>query len=203
MENLITQSPYSPTKPTIFYLDYKRSHYANLKLNPHIHTREALATIEGIFSKYDPENPFEYQFVDEAYAQKFGEEERVGKLAGAFTVLAILISCLGLFGLSSFVAEKRTKEIGIRKVLGASVVDLWRLLSKDFAMLVLIASAIAIPLAYYGAYTWLQNFEYQTELSLWVFAAAILGALSITLLTVSYQAIRVALANPIHALRTE
>ena len=147
--------------------------------------------------------PFDYKFADAEYAVKFAAEERIGKLAGLFAVLAIFISCLGLFGLASFVAEQRTKEIGVRKVLGASVINLWRLLSKDFVMLVIISFLIATPPAYYFMDKWLQNYQYRTEFSWWIFAAAGIGALIITLLTVSCQAIKAALANPVKSLRTE
>ena len=120
-----------------------------------------------------------------------------------FAILAIFISCLGLFGMASFMAEKRKKEIGVRKVLGASVFNLWRLLSKDFVMMVLIALLIATPLAYYLMHNWLQNYQYRTNLSWWIFAAAGVGALLITILTVSFQSIKTALTNPIKSLRTE
>ncbi|MGB3588001.1 MAG: FtsX-like permease family protein, partial [Tunicatimonas sp.] len=128
---------------------------------------------------------------------------RVGKLSGFFAMIAIFISCLGLFGLASFVAERRTKEIGIRKVLGASVVNLWQLLSKDFLSLILIACLVAIPLAYYFARDWLQNYDYRTDLNWWVFGAAAGGALIITIATVSYQTVKAALANPVKSLRSE
>ena len=129
---------------------------------------------------FNPDQPFEYNFVDDDYAKKFGDEERVGKLASFFAVLAIFISCLGLFGLTSFVAEQRKKEIGVRKVLGASVFNVWNLLSKDFVMLVIISFFIAVPIAYYFMNNWLQNYTYRTELSWWIFAAAGIGALIIT-----------------------
>ena len=135
--------------------------------------------------------------------KKFAAEERIGKLAGLFAGLAIIISCLGLFGLASFVAEQRTKEIGVRKVLGASVFNVWRLLSKDFVLLVLISLFIAAPTACYFMHNWLQNYQYRTEISWWIFAAAGTGALMITLLTVSFQAIKAAVANPVKSLRTE
>jgi ABC-type antimicrobial peptide transport system permease subunit len=141
--------------------------------------------------------------VDEEYGKKFTSEQRIGKLASIFAVLAILISCLGLFGLASFVAEQRTKEIGIRKVLGASVANLWQMLSKDFVVLVLIASLVAIPIAYYFMSNWLQKYDYRTSISWWVFVGAAGGALLITLLTVSYQAIKAALMNPVKSLKTD
>jgi putative ABC transport system permease protein len=128
---------------------------------------------------------------------------RIGNLASVFAALAIFISCLGLFGLSSFVTEQRTKEIGIRKIVGASVVNLWGMLSRDFVVLVLISSLIAVPIAYYYLNTWLQQYQYRTEISWWVFAATGGGALIITLLTVSLQAIKAAMMNPVNSLRSE
>ena len=118
-------------------------------------------------------------------------------------MLAIVISCLGLFGLTSFVAEQRKKEIGVRKVLGASVLSVWNLLSKDFIMLVAISFLIAVPLSYYFMHNWLQNYSYRTQLSWWIFIAAGVGAIVITLITVSFQAIKAAIANPVKSLRTE
>ncbi|HEY6902281.1 MAG TPA: FtsX-like permease family protein, partial [Puia sp.] len=147
--------------------------------------------------------PFEYQFTDEQYAKKFFNEEKVGKLASAFAILAIAISCLGLFGLASFIAEQRTKEIGVRKILGASVFQVWNLLSKDFVLLVVIAFLVAVPLAWYCMSAWLQNYHYRASLSWWVFGAAGLALLSITLAVVSFQAIKAALQNPIRSLRSE
>lgn len=137
------------------------------------------------------------------YSKKFGNEERVGKLATFLAILAIFISCLGLFGLASFVAEQRTKEIGIRKVLGASVTNLWGLLSKDFVLLVIISCLISSPIAYYFMNNWVQKYEYHTDISWWVFVASGAGALIITLLTVNFQAIKAALVNPVKSLKTE
>ncbi len=203
VEDMVTQSPYAPVRQMLFFIDEDRSDVLNINIKPEVNTREALAEIKAVLKKHDPIAPFDYRFADEQYAQKFGDEERVGKLAGIFALLAIIISCLGLFGLASFVAEQRTKEIGVRKVLGASVTNLWQLLSRDFIGLILIACLIAIPLAYYFARNWLQNYEYRTELHWWIFAAAAFGALAITLLTVSYQAIKAATANPVRSLRSE
>ena len=153
--------------------------------------------------KLVPSAPFDYKFADEDYASKFASEERTRKLAGFFAVLAIFISCLGLFGLASFMAEQRTKELGIRKVLGASVLDIWGLLSKEFLLLVIISLVIAMPIAYYFMHDWLENYTYRTEISSWVFAASGGAALMITLITVSSQAIRAGIMNPVRALRTE
>ncbi len=162
-----------------------------------------LKKIEQVFKKYNPDYPFEYHFVDEQYAKKFEGTQRTATLAALFAGLTILISCLGLFGLASFIAAQRTKEIGLRKVLGASVFNLWQMLSKDFVGLIIISLLIATPTAYYFMHNWLQNFAYRAPLSLWTFILAGLGALFITLLTISYQSIKAALANPVKSLRTE
>ena len=203
VEDMITQSPYAPVRPTVVFIDEENSRGVHIKLASDVNTQTALAAIEAVFKKHNPADPFEYEFADEQHAQKFATEVRVGKLSGFFAVLAILISCLGLFGLASFVAEQRTKEIGIRKVLGASVGSLWQLLSRDFVVLVAISCLLAIPVAYYFAHNWLQDYAYRTELHWWVFALAGLGAITITLLTVSYQTVRAVLMNPVKSLRSE
>jgi ABC-type antimicrobial peptide transport system permease subunit len=168
-----------------------------------MNTQEALAGLQSVYRQYAPGIPFNYQFADQEYALKFRNEIRVGKLSAIFASLAIFISCLGLFGLASFVAEQRTKEIGVRKVLGASVPHLWALLSKEFVMLVLISFVIAAPAAYYFMHGWLEHFQYRISLSWWIFAAAGAGSLFITLLTISFQSVKAALANPVKSLRTE
>lgn len=203
IKDMVVESPYAPTRGSLFHISRDSENVMILKLNPNKSSREALAQIEGVFKKYNPASPFEYKFVDEEYSRKFGDEERVGKLATFFAILAIFISCLGLFGLASFVAEQRTKEIGVRKVLGASVMNLWQLLSKDFVILVLISCFIAIPIAYFYLNSWLQRYEYRADISWWVFVVSVAGALFITLLTVSFQAIRAATANPVKSLKTE
>jgi ABC-type antimicrobial peptide transport system permease subunit len=164
---------------------------------------EALPKIESVFKKIIPTAPFEYKFADQEYATKFNSEERIGKLSSIFSTLAIFVSCLGLFGLASFVAEQRTKELGIRKVLGASVPQLWKLLSKDFIWLVVIACVIAIPISFYLMKDWLIQYEYRITISWEIFVVVSLGALLITLLTVSFQAIKAAIANPVNSLRSE
>jgi putative ABC transport system permease protein len=203
IHNMIMQSPYEEVRPIIYNLSMEQQNVAILRLNPKLSAKAALSTIEPVFKKINPEQPFEYRFTDEEYAKKFGNEERVGRLAGILTTLAVFISCLGLFGLASFVAEQRTKEIGVRKVLGASVFNVWNLLSKDFVILVTISFLISVPLAYYFMHAWLQNYQYRTELSWWIFAAAGIGSLVITILVVSMQAIKAAVANPVKSLRTE
>lgn len=203
VENLIKESPFSSVKPSYFVLDYNALNVINIKLSQDLSTSEALTHVEAVFKKYFPASPFEYYFVDQNFAKKFSDEVRVGKLSGFFAILALVISCLGIFGLATFVAEQRTKEIGIRKVLGASIPTLWKLLSKDFVVLVIISCFLAVPVAYYFMHNWLQKYEYRTEISGWVFLVTCLGALVITLVTVSYQAIRAALMNPVNSLRSE
>lgn len=202
VKDMVMESPFKSVKPTVFLLA-GNPNWINIRLNPAVNTRAALPQIEAVFKKLIPTAPFEYKFADDEYATKFRSEERIGKLASFFAVLAVFISCLGLFGLASFVAEQRTKEIGIRKVLGASVAKLWAMLSTDFIVLVLIAFGIAMPTTYYFLDGWLKNYQYRTELSWWIFAASGLGALIVTLLTVSYQSIKAALVNPIKSLRSE
>jgi ABC-type antimicrobial peptide transport system permease subunit len=165
--------------------------------------QEALSKIEPVFRQYNPGSPFVYQFTDEVYARKFSDEQRVGKLATVFAILAIFISSLGLFGLASFVAEQRTKEIAVRKVLGASVFNVWRMLSKEFIALVIISLLAATPIAYYFMYNWLLNYQYRTEIPWWVFMATGASALIITIMTVSFQAIKAAITNPVKSLRSE
>ncbi|MBA4850638.1 ABC transporter permease [Emticicia sp. BO119] len=202
VKDMVMASPFEPVKPTIFFLQgYKN--YVIVKINPEVSTADALPKIEASFKKIAPNSPFDYQFVDEAYAKKFGNEDRVANLATFFAILAIFISCLGLFGLASFVAEQRTKEIGIRKVLGASVESLWRMLSKDFVVLVMISCLIATPIAYYFMSSWLQKYPYRAEISWWIFVIVGMGAMVICLLTISYQAIKAALMNPVKTLKNE
>ncbi len=203
VKDLVTQSPYTPVKQMIFILNYKQVSLVNIKINPTVSTGEAIAKIESIFKKYDPDNAFEYKFENEQFARKFGNEKRIGTLASIFSSLGIFISCLGLFGLASFVAEQRTKEIGIRKVLGASVLQLWRMLSRDFVLLIVISCAISIPVSFYFMNNWLLQYQYRTTISWEVFAVACFGALFITLFTVSYQAIKAAVTNPVKSLRSE
>jgi len=203
IKDMVMESPYEPVKPTIYFLDSSIGGILNIRLNPNRTTADGLAKVAAVCKKFSPEEPFSYMFADDEYAHKFMDEERVGKLANAFTILAVFISCLGLFGMASFTAEQRVKEIGVRKVLGASVFNLWRLLSTDFVVLVIISLLIATPLAYTFMHKWLENYQYHAELSWWIFAVAGFGALLITLLTVSYQSIRAALMNPTKSLRSD
>ncbi|ACT91920.1 ABC transporter permease [Dyadobacter fermentans] len=201
--DVIAGSPFTPARPTVYVLRQDWADFIYIKLSPEKNPGQILSAIEPIFRKHSPGSPFEYKFADDEYDRKFRAEERIGQLAGIFTTLAILISCLGLFGLVSFLAEQRRKEIGIRKVLGASVASVWALLSRDFVVLVVVASLLAVPVSYYVLSGWLENYAYRTELSWWIFALGIVSALVITLCTVGFQAIKVALLNPVKTLRSE
>ena len=204
VQDMITQSPYEPVKQGIYQYDGDgNGAYYNMRLNPNRSASENVAVVERIFKEHFPAIPFQYDFIDDEYGQKFASEERIGTLSGIFTALAILISCLGLFGLTSFVAEQRTKEIGVRKVLGASVFNVWNMLSKDFLKLVTISCFIAIPISYYIMNGWLQDYPYRVILEWWIFVFAVVGAMGVTVLTVSFQAIKAAKANPVASLRTE
>jgi putative ABC transport system permease protein len=205
IKDMVRNSPYEPEKRAFFFLDanYNSASQIDIKIKPTVSANEALPMIEAVFKKIVPSAAFNYKFVDEEYAKKFSNEERISKLASFFATLAIFISCLGLFGLASFIAEQRTKEIGVRKVLGASVLNLLGLLSKDFVFLIVIALAIATPTAWYILNGWLEKYTYRTEISWWIFAVSGLGALLITLLTVSFQSIKAALMNPVKSLRSE
>jgi ABC-type antimicrobial peptide transport system permease subunit len=206
VKDFILTNPYEPTRPLLICgakSKFMRFFVVQIKLNGNNSTAHNLKKAEAIFRKYNPEYPFDVKFVDEAYARKFENEKRQGLLAALFAGLTIFISCLGLFGLATYMAENRIKEIGVRKVLGASVIGITTLLSKDFVKLVIISFLIAAPLAWWAMYNWLQDYTYRVRIEWWVFALA--GSLSVTiaLLTVSYQSIRAAIANPVKSLRTE
>jgi len=204
INNMLMESPYDPVRPTIYYMGPEaEANFIFIRLMPGLGVRESLDKIRAVFQQYVPSAPFDYKFTDEDYADKFKDEERTGRLALAFTLLAIFISCMGLFGMASFMAEQRIKEIGIRKVLGASVFHLWRLLSADFTILVSLSFLISGPVAYYFMHRWLQHYAYHADIAWWIFAAAGLTSLAITLLTVSFQAVKAALANPVKSLRSE
>lgn len=203
VNDVLMTSPYEHPLPSVYLLSYKWSNVILISIKPDTGVPDALSSIEKVFKKYDPSAPFDYRFVDELNGKKFAAEEQVGKLAGIFAALAIFISCLGIFGLASFVAEQRIKEIGIRKILGASVFGIWQLLSKDFCWLVLLSMVISAPAAWYFMNGWLQDYEYRTDLSWWIFAVSFGGAMLITIATVSTQAIRAAIANPVRSLKTE
>jgi ABC-type antimicrobial peptide transport system permease subunit len=206
IKDFILTSPYEPTRPILICgakSSFMGFQVIQIKLNENNSTADNLKKAEAIFKKYNPDYPFDYKFVDEAYAQKFENEKRQGTLSALFAGLTVFISCLGLFGLATYMAENRTKEIGVRKVLGASVAGITTLLSKDFVTLVIISFIIAAPLAYWGMSTWLMDYTYRVTISWWVFALAGFLSLAIALATVSFQAIKAAIANPVKSLRTE
>ncbi|HZX73164.1 MAG TPA: ABC transporter permease [Cyclobacteriaceae bacterium] len=205
IQDMIMGSPYEPQKRGIFFLDkkYGTATRIEIKIKPTVSASAALSKMEEVFKAVVPSAIFDYRFVDEEYAKKFSQEQRVGKLSSFFAALAILISCLGLFGLSSFMAERRRKEIGVRKVIGASVLNIWSLLSKEFLGLLIISMIIASPIAYLFMDKWVQKYSYHTSFSWWIFIAAGSGAVLITVLTVSWQTLKAALANPVRSLRAE
>lgn len=206
VKDFILTSPYEPIRPLLICgakENFMSLQVMQMKLNGNNSTAQNLEKAEAIFKKYNPDYPFEYKFVDEAYAEKFDDEKLQGSLAALFAGLTVFISCLGLFGLATYMAENRIKEIGIRKVLGASVVSVTKLLSRDFIKLVIIAIMVASPIAWYSMNEWLSNYDYRIEMHWGIFVVSGLLAISIAVLTVSFQAIKAALTNPVKSLRTE
>lgn len=201
--DFILQSPYYPTKPMIIEGSKSWFNVMHFKLNPVNSTADNMKKAQAIFKKYNPEYPFEPNFIDEEYAAKFKVEQRTGTSAALFAALTVFISCLGLFGLATYMAENRVKEIGVRKVLGASVAGITTLLSKDFLKLVMVSFVLACPVAWWLMHKWLQDYPYRVKIQWQVFAFTALLTLLISILTVSYQAIKAAVANPVKSLRTE
>lgn len=201
VRDVMMTSPFGQSIPTVFPLLKEGGNYVVIRLNPDISMSEAIQTIGASFAKHNPFAPFEYTFVDDDYAVKFKYEERIGTLSVLFSALAIFISLLGLFGIASFMADRRTKEIGIRKVLGASVLNLWNMLSRELMLLILVAVVIALPLGYWAMSQWLNKYEYRFVPGWWVFLMPVVAALSVALLTISLQTIKAAKNNPVNALR--
>lgn len=203
VKDMLMESPWNPVKPTIFHVNPTWTNIFTVKLKKGVPVKDALAKVEGVYAKLSPSSPFDYTFTDDEYDEKFRQEERIGKLARVFAILAIFISCLGLFGLSVFVAEQRTKEIGIRKVLGASVTNLWALQSKSFMILVFMSCFIAIPLAWYYLEGWLAGYDYRITLNWSVFVIAAVLAMAVTLITVSFQSLKAAMMNPVESISSD
>lgn len=203
IKNVLMESPFEEVPPTVFMLRYADLDAITIKIKSTVNIAKALSVIESIFKKYNPESPFEYSFVDTDYAAKFSFEQKIGSLATLFAGFAIFISCLGIFGLAAFMAEQRTKEIGIRKVLGATVLNLWVLLSKNFLLLVSVSFCLAIPVSWYIMDSWLNGYDYRTDISVWVYLSTVIGVIMLTLITVSFQTIKAALVNPVKSLRSE
>jgi len=203
VKDVLTDNPFGSPEPLIFVYHPEWTFQLTLRLDPRVNTHAALSRLEPIFHKYNWDGGFNYHWVDESYAELFRLETLIGKLAAVFAVLAIFISCLGLFGLAAYIAEQRTKEVGIRKVLGASVGQVLLLLSKDFIVLVGISCLIASPLAWYFSYQWLQGYGYRITIGPGVFVLTGIGVIFITVLTVGYQSVRAALMNPVKSLKAE
>lgn len=203
VQDFVFNDMYGPAGPVLIICLPQATELMIIRFKPGADMKTALAKTDHIMKASTPGYPFEYKFVDEAFNKLFESENLIGKLAAVFSVLAIAISCLGLFGLAAYTAERRTKEIGIRKVLGASIGTLAKLLSLEFLKLVCISCIIAFPVAWWALHAWLQNYQYRTTIHWWVFVVAGLMALLIAILTVSYQAVKVAIINPVKSLRAE
>ena len=203
IKNFIYNDMYAPASPLMLFADSSNANVMSVRLKEGASVPLALAKMETIFKNNNPGYPFDYSFVDQEFGKLFKTETLIGQLAEVFSVLAIFISCLGLFGLAAYTAEKRSKEIGIRKILGASVQGITGLISKDFLLLVCISCLIAFPIAWWMMHNWLENYKYRIQISWWIFLAAGLMAVLIALFTVSFQAIKAAVANPVKSLRSE
>jgi ABC-type antimicrobial peptide transport system permease subunit len=203
INDFVYNDMYSPAAPLIMYADTSNTSNLTMRIKSHANLALALPAIEKVIKANNPGYPFEYKFVDAEFGKIFKTETLIGKLAGIFSILAIFISCLGLFGLAAYTAERRTKEIGVRKVLGASTQGLAALLSKDFLLLVAISCLIAFPIAWRIMKNWLQSFTYRVDIHWTVFVFSGVLALLIAVLTVSFQAVKAAVANPVKSLRTE
>jgi putative ABC transport system permease protein len=203
VKDFIYGDMYAPAAPLILFADTSNCNVLSIRLKSGVQLPAALAKIETVFKDNNPGYPFDYSFVDEEFGKLFKTETLIGDLAEVFSVLAILISCLGLFGLAAYTAEKRSKEIGIRKILGASVQGITGLLSREFLLLVCISCLVAFPIAWWMMHNWLERYTYRIQISWWIFIGAGLLAIFIALFTVSFQAIKAAIANPVRNLRTE
>jgi ABC-type antimicrobial peptide transport system permease subunit len=203
LKDFIMESPYDPVDPMIIQGLSTTYPVVHFRLNPAGSISANLKKAEEIFKRWNPRYPFEYYFADAYYNSKFKSEQQQGILGLLFSGLTIFISCLGLFGLASYMAESRTREIGIRKVLGASVVSVTLLMARDFIRLVLIAVIIASPMAWYAMHTWLEGFNYRIQIGVWVFVVAAALSVVIAVLTVGYQAVTAALTNPAKSLKRE
>jgi putative ABC transport system permease protein len=203
IKDQVRWTPFSKQSPHIYFINYDAARYLTIRMNPAAATNTVLQKVEATLKKFDAGAPFEYEFLDDDYARNFQDEERVGKLSSIFSLLAIFISCIGIFGLAAFSTSQRTKEIGIRKVLGASVFSLWRMLSNDFIKLVIVAIVVSSPIAYYLVLQWLEQYDYRIGIPWLVFVVTGITAIAITLFTVSYQTVLAALKNPVKSLKIE
>jgi ABC-type antimicrobial peptide transport system permease subunit len=202
-KNFVYNDMYAPSEPVMLFCQPENTGVLSLRFKSGVEISKALAQAEAIVKTANPGYPFEYKFVDDEFGRLFKTETLIEGLAGVFAMLAIFISCLGLFGLSAYMAERRIKEIGIRKTLGAGITGITALLSKDFLKLVFIATIIAFPLAWWYMYTWLQNYAYHVDINWGVFIAAGAAAMFIAVVTISFQTIKAAVMNPVKSLRSE
>jgi ABC-type antimicrobial peptide transport system permease subunit len=202
-ENMVMESPYSPVNPMIMYFGTDYSSSVCIRLKNGIQPQKALSSIEDIFNKYNPAFPFEYRFIDQEFGKKFLTEELISRITNIFAGLAIFICCIGLAGLASFTIEKRFREIGIRKVLGASVRQVLMLISKEFLKLVAISFFIAVPVTWWLMHNWLEKYVYHISISIWLFAAVGFLILLLTLVVVGLNTLRAATSNPVKSLRSE
>jgi len=191
-----------PLEPIIFFPAYGTFSDISIKISS-ADVSKTLSAIKGIYDKFFPGNLFDYVFLDDRFNRQYKNEQLFGKVFGLFACFAIFIACLGLFGLSLFATMQRTKEIGVRKVLGASVSNILLLLSRDFLKLIMVANIIAFPVAWWIMHNWLQDFAYRTNLSWWIFLSAAIIALIIAIVTIGLQTIKASMANPVKSLRTE
>ncbi len=203
IKDVVYNDVYAAASPLVLFCNPKPATVLTIRIKPGVDLTEALAKTEAIFKVNNPGYPFEYKFLDDEFNELFTTETLIGNLAGIFSVLAIFISCLGLFGLAAYTAERRKKEIGIRKVLGASTQGLAGLLSKEFLKLVALSCLIAFPVSWWSMHSWLEGYEYRTAIHWWIFVLAGISSLAIALITVSFQAIKTALLNPVKSLRSE
>jgi ABC-type antimicrobial peptide transport system permease subunit len=203
VKDFILRSPYEPVTPMFIGGPAGWFQIMHIRLNGANRMADNLAQVEQVFKQYNPAYPFDYQFIDEEYARKFQNEQKMGSLITWFAGLTIFISCMGLFALVAYMAETRRKEIGIRKVLGASVANIMYLLSKEFLILVLISVAVASPVAWWAMNKWLSNYSYRTDIPWWLFVVVGVLSVGIALLTVGFQAIKAATSNPVKAIKSE
>ncbi len=203
IKDVIMESPFAQAAPIIFIMNYDNVTDITIKLNPALTPHQALGKVEEIFKRYNPGAPFDYRFINDEFNNKFKAEEKVGRLTLFFAILAIIISCMGIFGLATFIAEQRTKEIGIRKVLGASVLELWASISREFLLLTIISFIVAAPLVWLFIRYWLNGYEYRMQVSAWTLLLIAFLTLMITLCTISYQALKAAMTNPSKSLKTQ
>ena len=203
IKDFIYNDIYGNGAPLVLFNGNNSAAVIAIRFKPNVNLSLALEKTHQVLMKENPGFPFEYRFADKDFNELFSSETLIGNLAGLFAILAIFISCLGLFGLAAYTAERRTKEIGVRKVLGASVTTLTGLLAKEFVQLVTVSCIVAFPVAWWLMHNWLQNYTYRTTIQYWMFAIAGFAALAIALITVSFQAIKAAMANPVKTLRSE